>query len=100
MIAGGQGGSGGPPRRTMLDAQTDNLLEKICYLCHWPYVYGDNHQILIDEKCSFCPAVEGVQAMKEKLKKQTLTFTINLDQDAINKAINKAILEGDRRAQP
>ena len=99
MIAGGQGGSGGPPRRTMLDAQTDELLEKICDLCHWPYVYRDD-QILIDEKCSFCPAVEGVQAMKEKLKKQTLTFTINLDQDVINKAINKAILEGDRRAQP
>ncbi len=99
MIAGGQGGSGGPPRRTLLDEQTDKLLENIGDLCHCPYVDRDD-QVLIDEKCSFCPAVEGVQAMKEKLKKQTLTFTVNLDRDAVIQAIDKAILEGDRRAQP
>lgn len=96
MIAGGQGGSGGPPRRTMLDAQADELLEKICDLCHWPYVYRDD-KILIDEKCSFCPAVEGVQAMKEKLKTQTLTFNLNFDREAVNEAFRKAYLERNRR---
>ena len=99
MIAGGRGGSGEPPKRTLLDEQTDKLLENICDLCHWPYVYRDD-QIVIDEKCSFCPAVEGVQAMKEKLKTQTLTFTVNLDRDAVIQAIDKAILKGDRRVQP
>ena len=99
MIAGGRGGSGGPPNIQPLEKKADELLEKICDLCHWPYVYRDN-QNLIDEKCSYCPAAEGVQAMKEKLKTQTLTFTLNFDRDAVTQAIDKAIREGDRRAQP
>ena len=38
--------------------ERERIMEAVCEICHWPYVYR-NSEIMNDEKCKYCP-VEAV----------------------------------------
>ena len=42
----------------MSGEEKERILEAVCDICHWPYVYR-NSEIMNDEKCKYCP-VEAV----------------------------------------
>ena len=94
MIAGGRGGSGGPPNIQPLEKRADELLEKICDLCHWPYVYHDN-DIMTAEKCEYCPVAEGIADLVQALISGPVTLTFNIDRDAAIKSLDDFILRGE-----
>jgi hypothetical protein len=41
-------------RDELLTAQ-ETIMDVVCGLCHWPYVYRDE-ETMYAEKCDFCPA--------------------------------------------
>lgn len=34
--------------------ERERIMEAVCEVCHWPYVYRDS-EIMNDEKCKYCP---------------------------------------------
>lgn len=46
----------------------EEIMDAVCELCHWPYVYhGDHEDDMYEEKCDVCPAARAVAAMLEKV---------------------------------
>ena len=39
----------------------EDILDVVCGLCHWPYVYRDQ-DIMRAEKCDYCPAAAAVRS--------------------------------------
>ena len=48
----------------MTEERVEKIMEAVCDLCHWPYVYRDE-QIMQDEKCICCPVEK---ALREKME--------------------------------
>lgn len=44
----------------MTEERVEKIMEAVCDLCHWPYVYRDE-QIMQDEKCVCCPAEKALR---------------------------------------
>ena len=44
-----------------MEEQFETIMDKVCGLCHWPYVYQDEKN-LYSERCDYCPAAAAVQA--------------------------------------
>lgn len=44
----------------MTEERIEKIMEAVCDLCHWPYVYRDE-QIMQDEKCVCCPAEKSLR---------------------------------------
>ncbi len=45
----------------------ETIMDPVCGLCHWPYVYRDE-ETMYAEKCDFCPAAAAVEAALENVK--------------------------------
>lgn len=44
----------------MSGEEKERILEAVCDICHWPYVYRDD-EVMHDEKCDNCPAEKALR---------------------------------------
>lgn len=50
-----------------LEAQ-EKIMEAVCELCHWPYVYrGIDEDAMYAERCECCPAAAAVGAALDEI---------------------------------
>jgi hypothetical protein len=47
----------------------ENIMDQVCGLCHWPYVYRDE-KTMYAEKCDYCPAAAAVKLALQSLAKE------------------------------
>ena len=47
----------------------ENIMDAVCGLCHWPYVYRDQDTMWA-EKCDYCPAADAVKLALQSLVKE------------------------------
>ena len=45
------------------------IMNRVCGLCHWPYVYRDQDTMWA-EKCDYCPAAAAVKLALQSLVKE------------------------------
>lgn len=47
----------------------ENIMDAVCGLCHWTFVYRDE-ETLYAERCDYCPAAAAVKAELQSLVKE------------------------------
>ena len=48
---------------------TKEIMNRVCGLCHWPYVYRDRDTMMA-EKCDYCPAADAVKLALQSFGKE------------------------------
>lgn len=51
--------------RDEMQTAQENIMDTVCGLCHWTYVYRDK-ETMYAEKCDYCPAAAAVLRELEK----------------------------------
>ena len=47
----------------------EEIMNRVCGLCHWPYVYRDQ-DTMYAEKCDYCPAADAVKLALDSLTRE------------------------------
>lgn len=51
------------------DICSEEIMNRVCGLCHWPFVYRDE-ETMYAEKCDYCPAADAVKLALQSLVKE------------------------------
>lgn len=47
----------------------ENIMDKVCGLCHWTFTYRDE-ETMYAERCDYCPAADAVKLALESLTRE------------------------------